>query len=87
MKSETIAIQQLFQDRRQYRVPFYQRAYVWNKEDQWERLWADIQDKAEARLIGAKPVPHFLGRPSSNPSSGADCSALRRSTSSTDSSA
>jgi uncharacterized protein with ParB-like and HNH nuclease domain len=60
MKSETIAVQQLFQDRRQYRVPFYQRAYVWNKEDQWERLWSDIQDKAEARLVDAKPVPHFL---------------------------
>lgn len=61
MKSETIAVQQLFQDRRQYLVPFYQRAYVWNKEDQWERLWSDIQDKAEARLQGGKPVPHFLG--------------------------
>src|SRR5579871_5939240 len=61
MKSETIAVQQLFQDRRQYRVPFYQRAYVWNKEDQWERLWSDIQDKAEARLLDSKPVPHFLG--------------------------
>src|SRR5262245_50238896 len=61
MKSETIAVQQLFQDRRQYRVPFYQRAYVWNREDQWERLWSDIQDKAEARLIDSKPVPHFLG--------------------------
>jgi uncharacterized protein with ParB-like and HNH nuclease domain len=61
MKSETIGVQQLFQDRRQYRVPFYQRAYVWNKEDQWERLWADIQEKAETRLLGNKPIPHFLG--------------------------
>jgi hypothetical protein len=51
----------MFQDRRQYRVPFYQRPYVWNKEDQWERLWGDIQDKAEARLLGNRPVPHFLG--------------------------
>jgi len=61
MKSETFTVLQLFQDRRQYRVPFYQRAYVWNKEDQWERLWADIQDKAEGRISGAKPIPHFLG--------------------------
>src|SRR5947208_9089434 len=61
MKSETIAIQQLFQDRRQYRVPFYQRAYVWNKEDQWERLWSDIQNKAETRLADGKTVAHFLG--------------------------
>ncbi|HEX4144270.1 MAG TPA: DUF262 domain-containing protein [Pirellulales bacterium] len=61
MKSETLPIQQLFQDRRQYRVPFYQRAYVWSKEDQWEPLWSDIQDKAEARLADSKPVPHFMG--------------------------
>jgi len=61
MKSETVSIQQLFQDRRQYRVPFYQRAYVWNREDQWDRLWSDIQDKAEARLVDGKTVPHFLG--------------------------
>jgi hypothetical protein len=61
MKSETVAVQQLFQDRRQYRVPFYQRAYVWNREDQWERLWSDIQEKAEGRLSNDQPAPHFLG--------------------------
>jgi hypothetical protein len=61
MKSETNDVQQIFQDRRQYRVPFYQRAYVWSKEEQWEPLWNDIQDKAEARLNGQPPAPHFLG--------------------------
>jgi len=61
MKSETVTIQQIFQVNRQYRVPFYQRTYVWNKEDQWERLWTDIQDKASERLLGGQPVPHFLG--------------------------
>lgn len=61
MQSETVSILKLFQNRRQYRVPFYQRAYVWNREDQWDRLWSDIQDKAEARLLGGKAVPHFLG--------------------------
>jgi uncharacterized protein with ParB-like and HNH nuclease domain len=35
MKSETIPVQQVFQDRRQYLVPFYQRAYVWTRDDQW----------------------------------------------------
>lgn len=61
MKSETYTVQQLFQDRRQYRVPFYQRAYVWQKETQWEPLWEDIVDKAEFRRGGAQPPPHFLG--------------------------
>ena len=61
MKSETIPVQQVFQDRRQYLVPFYQRAYVWNKDDQWEPLWNDIADKAEDRAKGDTPTPHFLG--------------------------
>ena len=61
MDSRTFTVQQIFQDRRQYRVPFYQRAYVWNQEEQWGPLWQDIQDKAEIRLQGGKPVPHFMG--------------------------
>jgi len=61
MDSRTFSVQQIYQDRRQYRVPFYQRPYVWNREDQWGRLWEDIRDKADARLQGSKPVPHFMG--------------------------
>jgi hypothetical protein len=61
MQSETMSVQKLFQDRRQYRVPFFQRPYVWNKEDQWEPLWADIAAKAEVRVGGDQPAPHFLG--------------------------
>lgn len=61
MRSETISIQQVFQDRRQYLVPFYQRAYVWNKEEQWDPLWTDVSDKAEIRSDGDAPAPHFLG--------------------------
>lgn len=62
MQSKTIDIKQLFMDRRQYQVPFYQRAYVWNKSDQWKPLWLDIEEKAEIRLSGEKsPSRHFLG--------------------------
>lgn len=61
MKSETWTIQQVFQDRKQYKVPFYQRAYVWSLEKQWPLLWADIKEKAEDRLAGTDPAPHFLG--------------------------
>ncbi len=61
MKSETQDIQQIFQDRHQYRVPFYQRAYVWDKEEQWEPLWNDIRDKADVHVNGDPAVPHFLG--------------------------
>lgn len=62
MKSDDITIQQLFQDRRQYMVPFYQRAYVWTLINQWAQLWEDIQAKADARLFNnSKLAPHFLG--------------------------
>jgi hypothetical protein len=61
MKSDPFTVQQIFQDRRQYRVPFYQRAYVWTKANQWSRLWEDIRDKADALLQGDDPVAHFMG--------------------------
>lgn len=61
MDSRTFTIQQISQDRRQYRVPFYQRPYVWNRDDQWGRLWEDIRDKADTRLQGGKAFPHFMG--------------------------
>ncbi|ECY1738670.1 DUF262 domain-containing protein [Salmonella enterica] len=61
MKSETLNVQQIFQDRRQYCVPFYQRAYVWTQRNQWSALLEDITEKAQARLSGIKPPPHFLG--------------------------
>jgi len=61
LKSDDITVQQLFQDRRQYMVPFYQRSYVWTLVNQWEQLWDDIRVKANARLNGNKTTPHFLG--------------------------
>lgn len=61
MHSNILTVQQIYQERRQYRVPFYQRPYVWNRKDQWEPLWEDIRDKAEARLQGGKSYPHFMG--------------------------
>lgn len=61
MKSETLNVEQIFQDRRQYCVPFYQRAYVWTQRNQWSALLDDITEKAQSRLSGVKPTPHFLG--------------------------
>ena len=62
MDSKDLTVQQVFQDRRQYMVPFYQRTYVWTLRDQWQQLWDDIKTKAEARLFGGSSyTPHFLG--------------------------
>ena len=60
MKSDDITVEQLFQDRRQYMVPFYQRTYVWNRWNQWEPLWEDIRAKANDRFF-SQSTPHFLG--------------------------
>ncbi|MGN5734698.1 DUF262 domain-containing protein [Arthrobacter psychrochitiniphilus] len=53
----------LFEGRKHYVIPAYQRPYVWNEEDQWAPLWDDIQRVAESYLIDAsKPInSHFLG--------------------------
>ena len=62
MESKDLTVQQVFQDRRQYMVPFYQRTYLWTLQDQWQQLWDDIKTKAEGRLFGSSSyTPHFLG--------------------------
>ncbi|HUR42198.1 MAG TPA: DUF262 domain-containing protein [Verrucomicrobiae bacterium] len=62
MESDKYNLSGLFDPERSYLVPFYQRKYVWNQEDQWERLWSDIQEKANERLTPeTKPTPHFMG--------------------------
>ena len=57
-----------FQRERRYVVPLFQRSYRWNKEDQWEPLWADISRVAQMKVDtrrGVAPTsklaPHFLG--------------------------
>ena len=44
-------------------VPLFQRPYVWNEENQWAPLWADVTRVAERRLSKpeAKQFAHFLG--------------------------
>ena len=55
-----------------YVVPAYQRLYVWNREDQWEPLWLDVQEIANNILrhppppnsheVASIPIEeHFLG--------------------------
>ena len=44
---EKKSIEQLFSDRgTKYRIPIYQRRYVWNKRN-WEHLWDDIKEKVK----------------------------------------
>jgi hypothetical protein len=44
-------------------VPLFQRPYVWNEDNQWEPLWADVT-RVAGRLLadpGGRHQPHFLG--------------------------
>lgn len=64
MKPDQLSIHDLFQKERRYTVPLYQRAYVWNEDEQWQPLWDDIERQADACLVAENGVPrrsHFLG--------------------------
>lgn len=54
---------ELFEGRKHYVIPAYQRPYVWSEEDQWAPLWDDIQRVAESHLLdSSNPIEsHFLG--------------------------
>lgn len=46
-----------------YRVPIYQRHYVWD-ETHWQHIWHDIAEKTNSILEATEfvqPVPHFTG--------------------------
>jgi len=54
----------LFNGRIQFQVPVYQRAYVWNQEENWAVLWDDIADTAGRYLDNPEAHVrhrHFLG--------------------------
>lgn len=62
MKPYTRSIIELFDGKRRYLIPLYQRQYAWQIEPQLRLLWEDIE-RAYARLLQdrAALVPHFMG--------------------------
>lgn len=54
---------ELFEGRKHYVIPAYQRPYVWNEEDQWAPLWDDIVRVSESYLGSSTKQfsSHFLG--------------------------
>lgn len=64
MMVHKVSLADLFSNRKRYVVPLFQRAYVWSKDRQWQPLWQDVQDRAEAVLRAApntRPQDHFMG--------------------------
>lgn len=64
MKADTVKLAQIFGAHTRYRVPLFQRPYVWQKDKQWQPLWDDIREVAE-RQTDNNPsnddFTHFLG--------------------------
>ncbi|RUO97681.1 DUF262 domain-containing protein [Hyphomicrobium sp.] len=64
MQPHKLTVNDVFEKERRYTIPLYQRAYVWNREEQWEPLWEDIKRSAEACEIDPEETEtktHFLG--------------------------
>ena len=62
MRPFTRTIIDLFDSKRRYLIPLYQRQYAWKVSPQLELLWHDIQlsaDRLEAS--GKLTAPHFMG--------------------------
>ena len=62
MQAHTRSIFALFDGKRRYVIPLFQRQYVWTKDRQWHPLWEDVRAKAE-EVLDQRPdrPPHFLG--------------------------
>ena len=50
MKADSLNAKDLFEKNVRYVVPTFQRPYAWNKADQWQPLWEDVQHAAERYL-------------------------------------
>ena len=61
MRVNDLKLQDLFDTDVQYRIPLYQRPYVWNEDEQWRYLWEDISRIAEAMISGKPATDHFMG--------------------------
>ncbi|RVB98371.1 DUF262 domain-containing protein, partial [Mesorhizobium sp. M7A.F.Ca.AU.002.06.1.1] len=61
MRPFTRSIIELFDGKRRYLIPLYQRQYAWKVTPQLELLWEDIQ-RAAAKLEaeGVLSAPHFM---------------------------
>lgn len=54
LDTDTITLEELFSNGKLYKVPLYQRDYMWEQE-QWEALWEDVLETRTA------PFPHYMG--------------------------
>ena len=62
MRPFTRTIIELFDGKKRYLIPLYQRQYAWKVSPQLELLWEDI-NRVATHLTheGHLPAPHFMG--------------------------
>ncbi len=62
MEAKARPIGKILEERTRFCVPVYQRHYEWERKEQWEPLWADIEEKAQEVLENTvKNHSHYLG--------------------------
>jgi uncharacterized protein with ParB-like and HNH nuclease domain len=54
-------LEELFNKQIRFRIPVFQRHYVWNEQDQLMPLWEDFINKYNERLNNKKIHPHYTG--------------------------
>lgn len=54
-------LEQLFNTQIRFRIPVFQRHYVWNEQDQLMPLWEDFLNKYNERESDSKLNPHYTG--------------------------
>lgn len=61
MQPTARSIFDLFDGKKRYLVPLFQRQYVWSRDAQWEPLWEDLERKFVEKIQHKDGPPHFLG--------------------------
>ncbi len=61
MKPFSRSVIELFDGKKRYVIPMFQRQYVWSQDRQLGRIWGDLKAKTEQRLDNKSTSPHFLG--------------------------
>lgn len=54
-------LEELFNKQIRFKIPVFQRHYVWNEQDQLRPLWEDFINKYNERVNNQKIHPHYTG--------------------------
>lgn len=62
MKPFSRSVIELFDGKKRYAIPMFQRQYAWREDRQLGRIWVDLKARTEQRLDKKTTIsPHFLG--------------------------